>query len=286
MRNYRIEEETPKMKSCDMEFFPFFVKPCHMGTTSHIHESIELLFVTEGDFSMSCDDRTVHAQAGDVLLFRSNSIHKTMAGNGEKNAYWVLKISPRLIVNFLPKNKASDSLIRLSVNHESARMIWRAEELSGSEIAEGFSKLIRAFEAPDADSELAMRIAAATVVLGILRGERTGAAISENTAVSELIYKAIVYINDNYADDISAESVSERLGISYSYFSRTFKRIAGKTFRQYLNSTRINHGEQLLLNTEKSVTEIATLCGFGNVSHFIATYRDLKGVTPLAARNG
>ena len=286
MRNYRIEEETPKMKSCDMEFFPFFVKPCHMGTTSHIHESIELLFVTEGDFSMSCDDRTVHAQAGDVLLFRSNSIHKTMAGNGEKNAYWVLKISPRLIVNFLPKNKASDSLIRLSVNHESARMIWRAEELSGSEIAEGFSKLIRAFEAPDADSELAMRIAAATVVLGILRDERTGAAISENTAVSELIYKAIVYINDNYADDISAESVSERLGISYSYFSRTFKRIAGKTFRQYLNSTRINHGEQLLLNTEKSVTEIATLCGFGNVSHFIATYRDLKGVTPLATRNG
>ena len=286
MRNYRIEEETPKMKSCDMEFFPFFVKPCHMGTTSHIHESIELLFVTEGDFSMSCDDRTVHAQAGDVLLFRSNSIHKTMAGNGEKNAYWVLKISPRLIVNFLPKNKASDSLIRLSVNHESARMIWRADELSGSEIAEGFSKLIRAFEAPDADSELAMRIAAATVVLGILRDERTGAAISENTAVSELIYKAIVYINDNYADDISAESVSERLGISYSYFSRTFKRIAGKTFRQYLNSTRINHGEQLLLNTEKSVTEIATLCGFGNVSHFIATYRDLKGTTPLAARNG
>lgn len=286
MKNYRIEAENKEMKSSDMEFFPFPVKPCHVGTPSHIHESIELLFVTEGDFSVSCDDRTVRAQAGDVLLFRSNSIHRTVAGNGERNVYWVLKISPRLIVNFLPKSKASDSLIRLSVNHEGAKMMWRAEELSGSEIKEGFSKLIRAFEAPDADSELAMRIAAATVVLGILRSDRCGESISENTAVSELIYKAIVHINDNYADDISAESVSEHLGISYSYFSRTFKRIAGKSFRQYLNSTRINHGEQLLLNTEKSVTEIATLCGFGNVSHFIATYRDLKGVTPLAARNG
>ena len=129
-----------------------------------------------------------------------------------------------------------------------------------------------------------MHIAAATVVLGLLRS-REEIEEFENTAITELVYKSIVYINDNYHENLSAESVSEYLGISYSYFSRCFKRIAGKSFREYLCHTRINHGEQLLLNTDKSVTEISELCGFENVSYFIATYRKIKGLTPLQARN-
>ena len=283
MENYRIEAENERFKRRDMEFIPFPVGARAVGTHSHIHDAIELLYVTEGDFDMTCDNRTVHAQKGDVLLFRSNSIHRTVAREHENNFYWVLKISPRLIIKFLPKDRASDSLLWLSVNHENAKFHWHADELEKSEISEGFMKLANEYENPDANSELAMRIAAATVVLGLLRSREDGKTV-ENTAVTELVYKAIVYINDNYTEDISAEELSKKLNISYSYFSRCFKRVSGKSFREYLNSVRVNHGESLLLNTDKSVTEISELCGFGNVSYFIATYRAIKKTTPLGTR--
>lgn len=283
MENYRIEAENERFKRRDMEFIPFPVDSHAVGTHSHIHDAIELLYVTEGDFDMTCDNRTVHAQKGDVLLFRSNSIHRTVAREHENNFYWVLKISPRLIIKFLPKDRASDSLLWLSVNHENAKFHWHADELEKSEISEGFMKLANEYENPDANSELAMRIAAATVVLGLLRSREDGKTV-ENTAVIELVYKAIVYINNNYAEDISAEELSKKLNISYSYFSRCFKRVSGKSFREYLNSVRVNHGESLLLNTDKSVTEISELCGFGNVSYFIATYRAIKKTTPLGTR--
>jgi len=73
--------------------------------------------------------------------------------------------------------------------------------------------------------------------------------------------------------------------MSYSYFSRCFYRITGKSFKEYLNLTRINRAEKAILTTDKSVTEIAGDCGFNSVSYFISTYKKLKGVTPLSLRN-
>jgi AraC-like DNA-binding protein/mannose-6-phosphate isomerase-like protein (cupin superfamily) len=282
MENYRIEIENDRFKLTDMEFMPFPVEPFAVGTASHIHEAIELLYITDGDFDITCDNVTVRATAGDAVLFRSNSIHRTVAREKEKNFYWVLKVSPRLIINFLPKDKYYDGLLRLSVNYGSDKFFWSSDELLGSDIRRGFEKLADEYNSPDENSELAMRVAAAQVVLGVLRGgiEKRG----ENSELAELMYKAVVYINEKYADEISAESVSEYLGLSYSYFSRSFKKIIGSSFRAYLNNVRINHAEQLIMNTSKSVSEISELCGFENISYFISVYRTLKGEPPLRSK--
>ena len=58
------------------------------------------------------------------------------------------------------------------------------------------------------------------------------------------------------------------------------------SFKEYLNLTRVNHAERLLMTTQKSVTEISSLCGYNNVSYFISVYRRLKGRTPLRTARG
>lgn len=282
MESYRVEKENERFRLRDMEFIPFPVEPFAVGTHSHIHDAIELLYVTKGDFDVWCDNRTAYVKAGDILLFRSNAIHRTVARDQSENFYWVLKISPRLIINFLPKDKITDSLLRLSVNRDDDKFHWSADELSESEMRYGFEKLANEYLNQSSTSEFAMRIAAAQVVLGVLRGETD--RVAESSPLSELMYKAVVYINNNYAEDISAESVSEHFGLSYSYFSRSFKRVIGSSFRAYLNNVRINHAEQLIMNTSKSITEISELCGFENLSYFISVYRSLKGVTPLQSK--
>ena len=72
--------------------------------------------------------------------------------------------------------------------------------------------------------------------------------------------------------------------MSYSYFAKSFKEATGKTFTEYLNFTRINEAEQMLINTDLSVSEIATRCGYNNISYFISLYKRHKGKTPLSER--
>jgi len=72
--------------------------------------------------------------------------------------------------------------------------------------------------------------------------------------------------------------------MSYSYFSRIWKRIVRRSFREYLNEVRVSHAEHLLKTTSLPVTQIALECGYNNVSYFIAVYKELKGITPLSCR--
>ena len=94
----------------------------------------------------------------------------------------------------------------------------------------------------------------------------------------------IRYMDENFGNTISAESCAKMLYMSYSHFAKQFRAVTGRTFKQYLTYIRISHAETDLVTTNDSVTEIAMRTGFNNVSHFIATYRTLRGKTPLETR--
>ena len=80
--------------------------------------------------------------------------------------------------------------------------------------------------------------------------------------------------------NITAEDCSKIACMSYSYFSRSFRAVTGKNFKEYLNQVRVAHAEKALLTSDKSVTEVAAHCGYDNVSYFISVYKRIKGVTP------
>jgi AraC-like DNA-binding protein len=118
----------------------------------------------------------------------------------------------------------------------------------------------------------------------MLERERVGEEQEPTDSVSLLIYRTIRRINRSYSEPLSAELCAREVGMSYSYFSRSFKRITSKSFKEYLNEVRINNAERLLLGGDMSVTEIALECGYTNPSYFISVYRAMKGTTPKVRR--
>ena len=94
------------------------------------------------------------------------------------------------------------------------------------------------------------------------------------------ITEALKYIEDNYQSDFSAYDIAKKCHVSYSYFSRWFKKITGKTFIQYVNYVRINHAEQLLMNSNYNITEISMQTGFPTTSYFIKQFKLQKGYSP------
>ncbi len=99
------------------------------------------------------------------------------------------------------------------------------------------------------------------------------------------IQKALHFINDNYRSDIRLGSVSAEAGMSASHFSRTFKKVMGVSYQEYLNSRRIMKAKNLLRTSLRSISEIAVSLGFADTTGFGRIFKKLTGQTPSAYRN-
>ena len=268
-----------------LAFFEIKTKmPC-CCVNAHIHPGIEIIFFTGGKHRVVCDDSEYYTEAGDLVIFRSHSIHSIFSLVYDDNSYYVLQLSPSQIIELSGSESHTEHLLELSRTNSGAKAFWSREECEHNGIAKAVYKIADEKEKMNYGYDIAIKMYASRIILAILRESREKQLPErESSELTGLIYKTIIYVNEHYMEDITAEFCSKMCGLSFSYFSRKFKLIARKSFKDYLNFTRINKAEQLLLSTDKTASEIASECGFNSLSHFSVTYKKLKGISPTKTR--
>lgn len=97
---------------------------------------------------------------------------------------------------------------------------------------------------------------------------------------------AKAYLNENFIKDISLQEISNHCCVSPFQFSRIFKKFTSYTPNQYLQNIRLKHGEMLLKNTTKPVSEISFAAGFNSVEYFATAFRQKYKANPSQYRNG
>lgn len=93
------------------------------------------------------------------------------------------------------------------------------------------------------------------------------------------------YIKQHCNEDISLDEIAEMSGFSKYHFSRLFKEFTGTSYYKYLNQKRMEFAEQLLMDPEVNITEVAVRSGFNSISAFIRMFKQIKGCTPTEFRN-
>jgi len=96
----------------------------------------------------------------------------------------------------------------------------------------------------------------------------------------EGIKDAVYYIESNYKDKISVNTLANLSGYSISHFGRIFKEIYGVSPNDFINSFRIEKAKKMLRTEMFSLSEIAEECGFSNVYYFSRIFKQLTGITP------
>jgi AraC family transcriptional regulator len=84
--------------------------------------------------------------------------------------------------------------------------------------------------------------------------------------------------------DLSIAAIAAECRLTPSHFGRFFKRSTGVTPYQYLTRLRLEEAERLMLTTQRSLTEIALACGFGDQSYFTRVFSRAVGTSPAAWR--
>jgi AraC-like DNA-binding protein len=87
-----------------------------------------------------------------------------------------------------------------------------------------------------------------------------------------------------YAQPLDVAALARQAHVSPAHFSRRFKEAFGESPHQYVLSRRVERAQELLRNTELSVSEICLEVGFQSLGSFSATFHRIVGTTPTAYR--
>ena len=101
---------------------------------------------------------------------------------------------------------------------------------------------------------------------------------------SRAVRLATEYVQAHFAEPISLGGAAEQLGLSPNYLSMLFKRVTGQSFRDYLNTLRVEEAKRLLESTDYPIVDIAVACGFGDQSYFTRVFRKYTGLSPKQYR--
>lgn len=94
------------------------------------------------------------------------------------------------------------------------------------------------------------------------------------------IQPVLAYINKHFDQNITLKQLADLANISVSRFTPKFKKIMNVSAITYVNQVRIKRACQLLINTKDPILNIATACGFNNISNFNVLFKREVGCSP------
>lgn len=111
--------------------------------------------------------------------------------------------------------------------------------------------------------------------------KENNASVGEERVFTNVTFmKLMKYINENYRNEISLTSAAQMLNMNSNYVSQLFKKEAGITFVHYITQKRLEDAKELLVTTQKPLTDIAMAVGFNDTFHFVKTFKKFTGMTP------
>jgi len=100
-----------------------------------------------------------------------------------------------------------------------------------------------------------------------------------------LVNRALIYLRENYSQNINLKTLSEELYISTWYLSKLLKKETGNNFIDILNTIRVEEAKKLLGDPKYKIYEIAEVVGFSDVTYFYRLFKKLTGMTPMEYKN-
>lgn len=100
---------------------------------------------------------------------------------------------------------------------------------------------------------------------------------------SQIVKRALIYIDINYKNNIMLEHVAKELDLSPFYLSRMLKRCTGKNFTDLLSEKRVEEAKRLLCSN-KSMKEITYEVGFNSQNYFAKIFKKYEKCTPTEYR--
>ncbi|WP_020616256.1 response regulator [Paenibacillus daejeonensis] len=100
-----------------------------------------------------------------------------------------------------------------------------------------------------------------------------------------LVNRIRQYIISHLDQELSLQSISDKVGFHPAYLSKVYKQETGVTLSDYLMQVRMEHSAELLKNTDIKIYEVSSRVGYQTTHYFIKVFKKAFGMTPREYRN-
>lgn len=240
-------------------------KPHHVPP--HLHNAIELVYVTQGELELGVGYELYHMEKGDFAIIFPDLIHHYQVFANGKNEVCQFYASLELsgpFMSLLQKKCPVNPVISRAELHE--------------EVKNALGCLIK-------DKKVNEVVGQAYLQIILYRCRETFRFIEKDSVGSnDLIYAAMVYLLSHFQEELTLGKVAEALGVNKFSLSKIFSGIFHTNFNQYLNEIRLNYATSLLENTKMRITDIYLEAGFESQRTFNRAFQLRYNQTPSEYR--
>lgn len=256
----------------------------------HMQEFFEINIISHGKGKHHIADNVINVEAGDVFVVPPMVKHAYASDEG-------LGIFHILLGNkFMEKNIAELQMIPSFFVLFTAEPLMRATAKSPLHLhldEEQFSKihklLLESLEYQTFDDayDATIRSSYCMMIITLLcriYSENSQKGSEKPTGPDESFMKVISLIHERYYEKLTVEELARVARLSRNVFIKRFKQICGLPPFEYINKQRLEAAEQMLLNTNLTILEIAFKCGFYDASHLAKKFLNKYGIYPSEHR--
>jgi AraC-like DNA-binding protein len=120
--------------------------------------------------------------------------------------------------------------------------------------------------------------------MSLIDERKAATSANRNRAEPVEIWKARKYIEQYSSEELCLNKVAKAVNISANHLSEKFKQVTEINFVDYVACARFEKARDLLLNSNRRISEIAFAVGFQSLSQFNRVFKRLSGKSPTQYR--
>ena len=252
----------------------------------HFHPQYELTLILKGIGKRFVRSQIGTFNEGEIILLAPNIPHFWKSENIVKGKMNAQSIVIQFTENFLgeetlalPEFKKINTLLKASQKGISflgnENLIVKKMMIAMCKIEDNFKQLIYLLE-------ILQTLANATSIKLLDNSLKNTHELDEG---QNRINPVLQYIVENFQESVSLENAADKVSLSVTAFCKYFKKATSKTFMEVVMEYRINYAIQLLINSNKKISEICYESGFKDVSQFHKVFKRNMKMSPFVYRN-
>jgi AraC-like DNA-binding protein len=262
--------------------------PQAWGLAQYSTTGIAVIYVESGHLDFETANRWYSLNAGSLAITAPGKRHRLGTPHAPPaRVYWIE-------LSLFESHKGSDWPKWLQLADEELadldRLLHKAPRVSraDSATADAFRRIGRLVETDPPTLPAHLTTSVGGLLTCLLDSLRTAKAGSTNRGRSALKVEALRrQLANTLEHDWSIDEMALETGLSVSQFARLFKRLTGEPPMHYLASMRVARAKCLLAYApDKTLEDVAELCGFSSGHYMISVFNRLEDTTPGAYRDG
>lgn len=236
-----------------------------------------LLFILSGQLNFQSETRRGKLAKGDALLIGPS---RQLNATGKELESVLLALAPSFLL---------DCAMRMRLVGPQANVTFASEIVTDKKLADFVRTLASEMTDEDAGREMMLASLTEQITVHLLRNHASmrrsdELELSRVGLIDRRIRRAVELMHAQLDRELSLKEIADASHLSPFHFSRLFKKLTGASPHAYLAQLRAKRAQQLLAETDYSVSEISARVGYATASHFTKAFRQATGLSPRAFR--